>query len=350
MSKDWWSNSRQIRYFQHQLSDWFIHHARILPFRKAKDPYSIWVSEIMLQQTTMAAMLPYYERFMTRFSSPKILAMASEEDVLSHWQGLGYYSRARNLHKACQQLVRTGKKWPQTAQAWQELPGIGEYTSAAVASICFNDPSAVMDGNVMRVVSRLTAYSEDLSRLANRKVLKTRVDALLDPKNSGLHNQAMMELGALICRPKPDCSACPAKKICLGTKKDPLQYPIRKKMKVNPVTWHVLMMHDDKKILMLPPGKTNHIKGMWSLPMLRIPEATLSLESWGRFRNNRRQEKLVCVGHVKHAITDKAITAIVHKHPWHSPVVGNDLTPVAFKELTTLVINTLSRKIMDTCL
>ena len=121
MTKDWWSNSRQIRYFQHQLSDWFIHHARILPFRKAKDPYSIWVSEIMLQQTTMTSMLPYYERFMTRFPSPKILAIASEEDVLSHWQGLGYYSRARNLHKACQQLVKSGRKQHKLGKSCREL-------------------------------------------------------------------------------------------------------------------------------------------------------------------------------------------------------------------------------------
>jgi A/G-specific adenine glycosylase len=349
MTKDWWSKPQQITLFQERLSDWFSRHARILPFRKAKDPYRVWVSEIMLQQTTMTSMLPYYERFMTRFPSPEALARASETDVLGHWQGLGYYSRARNLHKASQKLVTAGKKWPHKAQDWQELPGIGEYTSAAVASICFDDPSAVMDGNVMRVAARLTAYPEDLSRLASRKILKARVDSMLDKTNPGHHNQAMMELGALVCRPKPDCPACPVKTICLGTKKDPLQYPIRKKMKVFPVTWHALVMHDGKKILMVPPDTTAHIKGMWSLPILRTPTTTLSLESWGQFRNTRHQEKLVRIGQVKHAITDKAITAIVHKHPWQSPV-GNDLVSVACKELPILVVNTLSRKIMDACL
>ncbi len=194
--------------FQDKLLRWYRRHARKLPWRQTRDPYRIWVSEVMLQQTRVAAAIPYFERFIERFPDVESLARAPEEELLRAWSGLGYYSRARNLQRAAKLIAERGSI-PNDYDALRELPGIGQYTAAAVASIAFNQPYAVVDGNVRRVLSRVACRNEGLDEMA---------EALLDRKHPGRYNQALMELGATVCLPRePHCGACPVAALCTAS-------------------------------------------------------------------------------------------------------------------------------------
>ncbi|MGB7611610.1 MAG: A/G-specific adenine glycosylase, partial [Candidatus Acidiferrum sp.] len=191
---------RELTTFRKQLLDWFRQFQRDLPWRRTKDPYRIWISEIMLQQTRVAAVIPYYERFLERFPDVRGLAEAPEEDVLRLWSGLGYYSRARNLQKAAQQIVaRHGGEFPRQETAVLALPGIGSYTAAAIRSITFGAKQAVLDGNVARVLARLGAIRGDVRESRRWKSLQETASQFLDSKSPGDWNQAMMELGAVVC-------------------------------------------------------------------------------------------------------------------------------------------------------
>jgi A/G-specific adenine glycosylase len=202
------------RTFRHRLLTWYRGSARDLPWRRTSDPYAIWVSEIMLQQTRVQAVIPYYERFLARFPDVRKLAAASESDLLAAWAGLGYYSRARNLHRAAREIVAAGE-FPRTYDALLELPGIGDYTAAAIASIAFGAPRAALDGNVARVLARLSAEPGNIKAPAIRRRLQELAGELLNPNQPGMFNQAMMELGATICTPKsPACAACPVAALC----------------------------------------------------------------------------------------------------------------------------------------
>jgi A/G-specific adenine glycosylase len=194
--------------FRRQLLAWYDRQARNLPWRETRDPYRVWLSEIMLQQTRVAAVIEHYREFLRRFPKVEKLAKAREPSVLAAWSGLGYYRRARMLHAAAKQIVREGK-FPQTSTALRDLPGIGRYTAAAVASIAFDEPVAVVDGNVERVLQRLTG-----KRLAAEDCWKTATE-LLEFARPGDFNQAMMELGAVVCTPRtPVCLTCPVIEWC----------------------------------------------------------------------------------------------------------------------------------------
>lgn len=197
--------------FQRSLLAWYEVNGRDLPWRRNRDPYSVWVSEIMCQQTTIAAVLPYFERWMGRFSSVESLSVASEDEVLSYWQGLGYYSRGRNLLAGAKMVVVQG--WPEGYSGWKRVPGVGDYTAAAVASICLGEDVAVVDGNVERVFARVCADGSVGS--ARKTAAQKWANATLVRGRAGNWNQAVMELGALVCRPKnPDCGACPVSEWC----------------------------------------------------------------------------------------------------------------------------------------
>lgn len=202
--------------FRADLLTWFRDAAADLPWRRVRDPYFVWLSEIMLQQTQVATVIPYFERFIAALPTVRHLADAPLDQVLKLWEGLGYYSRARNLHRAAQQIVRDdGGQFPDSAHRFQQLPGIGRYTANAIASICFGEPVAVLDGNVMRVLSRLYDFSEDVTRTAARAELWDRASALIHTDSPGAHNEAMMELGRTICRPRqPLCLICPVRRHC----------------------------------------------------------------------------------------------------------------------------------------
>jgi A/G-specific adenine glycosylase len=238
------------------LARWYERNKRSLPWRNTSDPYAIWISEIMLQQTRVAAAIPYYERFLRRFPDAPTLAEAAEEEVLTLWSGLGYYSRARNLQKAARQISARGS-FPGTHDEIRELAGVGDYTAAAVASIAFGLPHAVVDGNVRRVIARITNGEGDTQQIA---------DLLLDRRNPSRSNQALMELGAVVCLPRdPQCGVCPIAKFCearkLGTQHD---LPARR---VKPATVHLkrtlLVIRHNDKILLAPSPR---VQGFWDLP------------------------------------------------------------------------------------
>ena len=240
-----------------KLIRWYERAKRDMPWRRTRDPYAIWISEIMLQQTRVAAVIPYYERFLARFPDAAALAAASEEDVLALWSGLGYYSRARNLQKSARQIQEVGA-FPSTHEAIGELAGVGAYTSAAIASISFGLPHAVVDGNVRRVFARLTNDADaDTQALA---------DGLLDRRDPARWNQAVMELGALVCIPKaPLCGECPLAKHC-AARAAGTQSEVPSK-KIKPATERLerklLVIRRGGKILLVP---SHRVKGFWDLP------------------------------------------------------------------------------------
>lgn len=214
-----------------KLVKWYGNAARDLPWRKTHDPYRIWLSEIMLQQTQVRTVIPYYERFIARFPTVESLADAPEAQVLALWAGLGYYSRARNLHrgaKALAERVRTGLGFPEDRDAWLEIPGVGPYTAGAVCSIALGLREPVVDGNVVRVFSRLFAHDRPDPGLKFSWALATRwVQFEVAPP--GVINQALMELGAMVCKPRsPDCTRCPLHRECRG-RDAPERYPAAKK-------------------------------------------------------------------------------------------------------------------------
>jgi len=210
----------EIPKFRRRLLSWFAEGKRDLPWRRTRDPYRIWLSEIMLQQTRVAAVIPYYERFLENFPNMRSLARARTDRVLANWAGLGYYSRARNLQRAAKEIVsRHAGDFPREYEAALALPGIGRYTAAAVLSIAYGAPHAVLDGNVARVLARIGALRGDLRAPALWRKLEATAQDLLAPNASGDWNQAMMELGATVCTPKsPRCAECPVEKWCRARK------------------------------------------------------------------------------------------------------------------------------------
>ena len=249
---------RELATFRKQLLGWFRQFQRDLPWRRTSDPYRIWLSEIMLQQTRVAAAIPYYERFLQRFPDVHSLATAPQEEVLGLWSGLGYYSRARNLQKAAQQIVaKYGGRFPERLEDALALPGIGSYTAAAILSIAFAQKYAVLDGNVARVLARIGAVRGDLRESKRWQELQETADGLLEPKSPGDWNQAMMELGATLCTPKsPQCLLCPVMKFCEGRKLGIAEClpEKRKKRATVDVTLAAAVFSDKKgQTLLLPP-------------------------------------------------------------------------------------------------
>ena len=222
------------RYFSDKVVKWYLQNMRDLPWRQTRDPYKIWLSEILLQQTRVSQGLPYYLRFVETFPDVKTLAAASEQEVLRLWQGLGYYTRARNLHKCAKEVVSTFKgTFPSTFEGLKQLPGIGDYTAAAIASICFREPVAVVDGNVFRVLSRVFGIDHAINSPEGKKHFSSLANTLVTKSNPDIYNQAVMEFGALHCTPKkPLCNDCPFQARCFAAQKDlQLKLPVKLKGK-----------------------------------------------------------------------------------------------------------------------
>lgn len=259
------------RAFRGDLRAWFQRFARDLPWRRTDDPYRIWLSEIILQQTRVDQGTAYFERFVSRFPTVRDLAEATLDDVLKAWEGLGYYSRARNLHTAARQVVdEFGGLLPESAADLKKLPGVGPYTAAAVASIAFGEPEAVLDGNVIRVISRLGAFRGDVTRSASRRILQSAADALLDIERPAVHNEAMMELGALVCTPSsPDCPVCPVRSFCAAADEGaPEAYPRKRKRAPVPhydIAVGVIRRRDDRILIQKRPVDAM-LGGLWEFP------------------------------------------------------------------------------------
>ncbi|HEY4049311.1 MAG TPA: A/G-specific adenine glycosylase [Acidobacteriaceae bacterium] len=263
--------------FREQLLAWFDANARDLPWRRKGGPYSIWVSEIMLQQTRVAAVLDHYANFMTLFPSIVSLALAREDEVLAAWSGLGYYRRAKLLHRAAQFVVREHQgSLPRTADDLRKMPGVGEYTAAAIASIAFGEPVAVIDGNVQRVIRRIFHPPNDLEaqNAPTAQWIRRHADALLDRERPGDFNQSMMELGATVCFPKnPLCLSCPVQKFCI-TRGEHAVEP-RKPMRSRQIAYALMVRGGTagRQILLEQrPESVSLMPGMWELPEITMAE------------------------------------------------------------------------------
>lgn len=223
-----------IQKFQESLLYWFERNMRDLPWRKDRDPYKVWVSEIMLQQTRVDTVIPYFNRFIERFPTIEALASAPEDDVLKHWEGLGYYSRARNLQSAVQEVQEQyGGVVPDNPEEISKLKGVGPYTAGAILSIAYGKPEPAVDGNVMRVFSRIFAIEDDIQKPKTRKLFEELIRGIIPKDATSFFNQGIMELGALICSPKsPQCLFCPVSEMCKGRELGiEQQLPVKQKKK-----------------------------------------------------------------------------------------------------------------------
>lgn len=254
------------------IQDWFRLNRRNLPWRETFDPFKIWLSEIILQQTRVDQGMAYYLKFVDRFPAVTDLANAPEDEVLNLWQGLGYYSRARNMHFSAKYIVENHSgKFPETYKEVLALKGVGEYTAAAITSIAFGLPHAVVDGNVYRVLSRYMALATPIDSNKGKKEFKEIASAFLDESNPGDHNQALMELGALVCLPKkPLCNSCPIGETCLSRQnKTQLNYPVKEgKTKVSEKFFHYLIVTDGKKLLIKKRTGKGIWQGLYDFPLI----------------------------------------------------------------------------------
>jgi A/G-specific adenine glycosylase len=291
--------------FADKLIAWYRVYARDLPWRRTRDPYRIWISEVMLQQTRVAAAIPYYDRFLARFPTVEHLAAAQEEEVLAAWSGLGYYSRARNLLRAARQVVEAGG-FPDTHDGLRALSGIGDYTASAIASIAFGHPHAVLDGNVARVLARLRCEEGDVKSQGVRRRLGAVAQELMDPARPGDFNQAMMELGATVCVPGvPECGGCPVASHCQAREHGrETELPVLSRDSRLVRIEEVLFVIERRgKILMWqrPPGDPK-MAGFWELPREPQVPGVRRVRDLGRFSHSitfHRYQFHVAVGSVK---------------------------------------------------
>ncbi len=265
-----WLPAPAITALRHDLLAWYRTHRRDLPWRRTRDPYRIWISEVMLQQTQVATVIPYYQRFLASFPDLEALARADIQTVLKHWEGLGYYRRAHHLHQAARELVRSGKgRVPDQHLAFRALPGVGDYIANAVMSIAFAQPRAVVDGNVKRVLSRLGGIAEAVNQASAHRVYQRAADRLLDHGDPATFNQALMELGALVCTPRsPNCPICPWKARCFAHLND-RTHDFPRRIRKNPVPTHAMVAgiicHRNRLLIVQRPSE-GLLAGLWEFP------------------------------------------------------------------------------------
>jgi len=248
------------------LLEWYQRNQRALPWRESRDFYRVWLSEVMLQQTQVKTVIPYFQRFLTAFPNLRHLARADEQTVLKQWEGLGYYARCRNFHKAARQVAEQGI--PNTAKDFQKLPGVGPYIAAAVYSICYHRPLPAVDANVIRVVCRLWAITEDTSTTACKTRLVERLQQVIPTHDPGAFNQAMMELGALVCLPAAKCDDCPLRTHCRALAKD-MVADLPRKAKKRPVPQYRVVVGAivaQGRLYIQQRPSVGHLGGMWELP------------------------------------------------------------------------------------
>jgi len=300
-----------------ELLRWYDDRRRDLPWRRSRDPYAIWVSEIMLQQTQVATVFPFYEKFLERFPTVSELAAAEIEEVLALWSGLGYYRRARQLHAAAVQVAALGAELPTTAEELRRLPGIGPYTAAAIASIAFGEHVAVLDGNVERVLCRFLALAGDPKKSTLRRQLVETATGLLVRGRPGDSNQALMELGATLCRSQQaDCSRCPLASVCRARLNQQVElYPTpRRRRRMERVELAVVVVEERGRVLLFRrPSDAELLAGLWELPTVTMHprrkqlEAELEAHYGGRWRLKGKATE-----RIRHSITHRAISAWIY--------------------------------------
>jgi A/G-specific adenine glycosylase len=347
-------SAKAVPNFRRRLLAWFAARKRDFPWRRTSDAYRIWLSEIMLQQTRAAAAIPYYERFVKRFPDIPALARARAETVLSHWAGLGYYSRARNLHRAAKEITgRHGGEFPRAYEAALSLPGVGRYTAAAVLSIAYGQPLAVLDGNVARVLARLGAVRNDPRAAAWWRKFEVAAQELLARNSPGDWNQAMMELGATVCTPKsPRCGECPVAGWCRARKLGIAeQLPVRRTKRATQVVRlaAAVMIDPRGKTLLLRQagGDAALFSRMWQFPALEITA------DGPRHLARHLREKfgisasgcMTRLEHARHSVTFRAIRLEPYliRLP-ELPVIEGACTPM-LRRLAGLPVSSATRKI-----
>jgi A/G-specific adenine glycosylase len=307
--------------YAEKLLIWFDENKREMPWRKTNDPYAIWVSEIMLQQTQVDTVIPYYEKFMTRFPTVATLAAATREEVYNYWQGLGYYRRAENLHKGAQMIEQEyNGVFPTEIEKVKKIPGIGPYTMGAVMSIAFHMPVPAVDGNVMRILSRYFLIDADISIAKNRMLFDEKVMELM-PEDPNRFNQALMELGALICTPKnPRCSECPVQKNCRAYQTQSVErFPVKTpKTKVIPIAYKVFLIKKGNGYWMEKRPEEGLLANLWGFPMLEKSKTPVKIQVSEEIKG----EKL---GQVVHVFT--------HRKWIMEPVIVADRKQPAVKEI-----------------
>jgi A/G-specific adenine glycosylase len=345
---------RALKTFQKQLLGWFRAYQRDLPWRRSRDAYRIWVAEVMLQQTRIAAVMPYYHRFLARFATVRSLARAHGAQVLKLWSGLGYYSRARNLHRAAKIIVAQHEsKFPRTLDAALELPGIGTYTAAAVLSIAYDVPLAVLDGNVARVLARITAIHGDLRAPNNWRALMAAAQNLLATQAPGDWNQSLMELGEVVCTPQsPRCAECPVASHCRAyaqglTNKIPA--PRRKRAPVQ-MKIAAAILRDPRgcTLLIQDPGAHDQVlfSRMWQFPAVEIQRhAKAELEAHLRSTLAITKISLEELPAARHGVTFRNITLLpfLVNVPELPTLPRTRILPL--KNLAKLPISSATRKI-----
>ena len=283
-------NQEKLNELAAPLLKWYDAHRRPLPWREKISPYRTWVSEIMLQQTRVSAVIPYFQRFMEAFPTVQALADADMEELMKLWEGLGYYSRARNLQKAAQVIVsQYGGVFPNTYEALTALPGIGDYTAGAILSIAFSQRVPALDGNVLRLASRITGSRLDVLDGKNRRVFRAAMAEAMPPERCGAYNQALMDLGAMVCLPngEPLCEECPAKEFCQARKENcQRELPVRQKKKekrVEQKTVFLLLRGDE--VALRQRADAGLLAGLWEYPHveghLDEADAAVQLKEWG---------------------------------------------------------------------
>lgn len=288
-----------------RLLAWYRENKRTLPWRDHPDPYAVWVSEIMLQQTRVETVIDYFTRWMTAFPTVEDLAQADEQEVLNLWEGLGYYSRARNLHKAARLVVdEYNAQLPEDAKTLQKIPGIGRYTAAAIASMAFGRDVAALDGNIRRVYTRLFDIAEPIGVTKTEKLLWEMAEELLPQGSAGDYNQALMDLGALLCTSKsPSCDVCPLREDCKAYAAETVDLrPVRKAKKAAPHVIHAgAVILVDGRVLLAQRPKDGLLGGMWEFPNGRVkrnPADELADLLWARYQVKvRARDRLLVVDH-----------------------------------------------------
>ena len=298
------------------LLEWFSANKRSLPWREDKDAYRIWLSEIILQQTRVAQGLPYYLRFIERFPKVNVLADAEEQEVIKLWQGLGYYSRARNLHASAKEISKKyAGIFPDSYDEVIKLKGVGDYTASAILSIAYGLPHAVLDGNVYRVLSRLCLIDTLINANEAKAIFKKIAQELLDPEQPGNYNEAIMELGATVCTPQnPVCHSCPLQNECMAhLKGEETEYP--KKAESRPVTnryLHYFLVKDARGLYLHARGKGDIWQGLYDLPLLEKDTAGLAPQDEIEKALGCSLKSLEAVKTMKHQLTHRSLHIIFY--------------------------------------
>ncbi len=258
-----------------EIQNWYQQHKRDLPWRNTNDAYTIWLSEVILQQTRVEQGLPYFYRFLEKYPTVAAFAQASEDEILKLWQGLGYYSRGRNMLTTARQILENNQGiFPTSYQELIKLKGIGEYTAAAIASFAANEAKAVVDGNVYRVLSRWFGVEEPINSPNGKKLFQQLADEVLDRKHPGQHNQAMMEFGAMLCKPKnPDCKICPVRQACNAYQTNRINLlPVKlKTVKIRERYFNYFLITDQHQILLNKRSMGDIWANMYDLPLIETP-------------------------------------------------------------------------------